>query len=193
MSHTRSSGLLHQVRTLFGSGVVAGLSDGYVYDGSAVATVLSRLLTVLGFLPESLSEADRQARAPFIVSLLGHETFHQLRVLAGTIRAGFAVTLAALCGVFLVVVRRRFAEPPTRWPSAIRMGILAFFAVLSAFCAVDAGLIGFRRRRDPRAHRPRLPRLVPRQVDPESACSASASASRSSWSSTTRSAAVMSR
>ncbi len=115
----------------------------YVYDGSAVATVLSRLLTVLGFLPESLSQADRQARAPFIVSLLGHGTFHQLRVLAGTIRAAFAVLLAALSAVVLVVARRRFAEPPTRWPSAIRLGILAFLAVLAAICAVDACLIGF--------------------------------------------------
>ena len=32
MSHTRSSGLLHQVRTLFGSGVVAGLSDAELLD-----------------------------------------------------------------------------------------------------------------------------------------------------------------
>ena len=53
--------------------------------------------------------------------------------------------LAALCAVFLVVARRRFAEPPTRWPSAIRLGILTFFAVLAASCAVDACLIGFQR------------------------------------------------
>ena len=53
--------------------------------------------------------------------------------------------LAALCAVFLVVARRRFAEPPTRWPSAIRLGILVFFAVLAASCGVDACLIGFQR------------------------------------------------
>jgi hypothetical protein len=116
-----------------------------VYDGSAVATVLSRLLTVLGFLPESLSEADRHARAPFIASWLGQETLQQLRILAGTIRAAIAVMLAGLCGVFLVVARRRFAVPPARWPSATRLGILTFFAVLAAFCAVDACLIGFQR------------------------------------------------
>ena len=98
----------------------------YVYekisDGSPM--VLSRLLSVLG---------------------LEHEILQQVRGLAGTIRAAFAVMLAALCAVFLVVARRRFAEPPTRWPSAIRLGILGFFAVLAASCAVDACLIGFQR------------------------------------------------
>jgi hypothetical protein len=73
------------------------------------------------------------------------ETFPQLRVLAGTLRTAVAVTLAALCGVILIVARRRFAAPPTRWPSAIRLGMLTFFAVLAAFCAVDACLIGFQR------------------------------------------------
>ena len=47
--------------------------------------------------------------------------------------------------MLVVVARRRFAEPPTRWPSAIRLGILVFFAVLAASCAVDACLIGFQR------------------------------------------------
>ena len=75
----------------------------------------------------------------------GHQTLQQVRALAGTIRAAFAVTLAALCGVFLVVARRRFAEPPMRWPSAIRLGILVFLAVLAASCGVDACLIGFQR------------------------------------------------
>jgi hypothetical protein len=69
----------------------------------------------------------------------------QLQVVAGTIRAAFAVTLAALCAVFLVVARRRFAEPPSRWPSAIRLGILTFFAVLAALCALDACVMGFQR------------------------------------------------
>jgi hypothetical protein len=55
------------------------------------------------------------------------------------------VTLAALCEVFLVVARRRFAEPPTRWPSDIRLGILGFFAVLAASCGVDACLIDLER------------------------------------------------
>jgi len=86
--------------------------------------VLSRLLTVPGF---------------------GHEILQQYRVLAGTFRAAFAVTLATLCAVFLVVARRRFAEPPTRWPSAIWLGIPGFFAVLAASCGVDACLIGFQR------------------------------------------------
>jgi RNA polymerase sigma factor (sigma-70 family) len=88
-------------------------------DGRAVAIVPSRLLITV-------------------------EAF-QLRALAGTIRAAFAVTLAALCAVLLVVARRRFAKPPTRWPSAIRLGILTFFAVLAALCALDACVIGFQR------------------------------------------------
>ncbi len=98
----------------------------YVYEkiGHVSAMVLSPLLTVLG--PE-----------------LGH--IQPVRVLAGTFRAAFAVTLAALCAVFLVVTRRRFAEPPTRWPSAIRLGILTFLAVLAASCGVDACLIRFQR------------------------------------------------
>ena len=55
------------------------------------------------------------------------------------------MTLAALAAVFLVGTRRRFAEPPTRWPSAIRLGILVFLAVLAASCVVDACLIRFQR------------------------------------------------
>ena len=117
----------------------------YVYDGSAVATVLSRLLTVLGFLPGSLNGVDQRAGTTFLVSWLGPGTLQQLRALAGSIRGAFAVTLAALCAVSLVVARRRFAQPPTRWPSAIRLGILTFFVVMAAICAVDACLIGFRR------------------------------------------------
>jgi RNA polymerase sigma factor (sigma-70 family) len=88
-------------------------------DGSAVAMVLSRWLPV--------------------------ETFVQLRILAGTIRAAVAVVLATLSALFLVVARRRFAESPTRWPSAIRLGILTFFLVLAALCGVDACLIACQR------------------------------------------------
>jgi hypothetical protein len=73
------------------------------------------------------------------------ETFPQLGALATTVRAAFALILAALCGAFLVVVRRRFLELPPRWPSSIRLAILTFFAVLAALCAVDAWLIGLQR------------------------------------------------
>ena len=69
----------------------------------------------------------------------------ELESLAGTITAVVAVILAALCGVLLVVARRRFVEPPTRWPSAIRLGIVTFFAVLALSCAVEACLIGVQR------------------------------------------------
>jgi hypothetical protein len=93
-----------------------------INDSSAM--VLSRLLTVPG---------------------LEHQALQQVRDLAGTIRAAFSVTLAALSAVFLVVARRRFAEPPTRWPSAIRLRMLGFFAVLAASCGVYACLIGFQR------------------------------------------------
>ena len=108
-----------------------------VSDGSPM--VLSRLLSV----PE-----------------LGPRTLLHVRFLAGTFRAAFALMLAALAAVFLVVARRRFAEPPTRWPSAIRLGVLGFLAVLAASCGVDACLIGFQRNCDSRPHRPGLSRLV---------------------------------
>jgi hypothetical protein len=88
-------------------------------EGSAVAMVVSRWLPVGSFV--------------------------QLRILAGTVRAAVAVVLATSCAVILVVARRRFAEPPTGWPSAIRLGILTFFVVLAASCAVDACLIAVQR------------------------------------------------
>ena len=99
----------------------------YVYEkiSGGSPMVLSRLLTVSGLEPATLQH---------------------VQALAGTFRAAFAVMLAALCAVFLVVARRRFAEPPTRWPSAIRLGIVVFFAVLAGSCAVDACLIGFQRK-----------------------------------------------
>jgi hypothetical protein len=93
-----------------------------ISDGSPM--VLSRLLTFSG--PEG-------------------QTLHEVRNFAGTIRATFAVLLAVLCAVFLVVARRRFAEPPTRWPSGLRLGILGFVAVLAVSCGVDACLVGFQR------------------------------------------------
>jgi hypothetical protein len=94
------------------------------------------------------------------------ETFPQLRVLAGTLRAAVAVLLAALCAVFLVVARRRFVEPPTRWPSAIRLGILAFFR--GAGCVMRRRCLSHRLRAkcDARANRPGLSRLIARSVDP---------------------------
>ena len=67
------------------------------------------------------------------------------RSLAGTITAVVAVILAALCGMLLIVARRRFVEAPTRWPSAIQLGIVTFFAVLAVSCALDACLIGVQR------------------------------------------------
>jgi hypothetical protein len=102
--------------------------------------------TLIAFL-RNASEKIGNGRAVAIVPsrlLITVEDF-QLRALARTIPAAFAVTLAALCAVFLVVARRRFAEPPSRWPSAIRLGILTFFAVLAVLCAIDACLIGFQR------------------------------------------------
>jgi hypothetical protein len=52
------------------------------------------------------------------------------------------VILAAICGALVVVARRRFVEPPPRWPSAIRLGLVTFFAMLAVSCALDAWLIG---------------------------------------------------
>lgn len=81
----------------------------------------------------------------FIGSRFAIETFlpQQVLAVAGTVRAALAVTLAALGGALVVVARRRWVESPMRWPSAIRLGILTFFAVLVALCVVDACLIGF--------------------------------------------------
>ncbi len=79
------------------------------------------------------------------VPVLEHEILQPVRILAATFRAAVAMALAAICAVFLVVARRRFADPPTRWPSALRLGILVFFAVLAVSCALDACFIGFQR------------------------------------------------
>ncbi len=99
--------------------------------------------TLLVLLRESYEKISNGS--PMVLSRLLVVPWPHVRLLAGTFRAAFAVTLAALAAVFLVVARRRFAEPPTRWPSAIRLGILTFFAVLAASCAVDACIIGFQR------------------------------------------------
>jgi RNA polymerase sigma factor (sigma-70 family) len=102
------------------------------------------LIATIRFVFEKISEgAAAVAMVPW--RWFEPETFPQLRALAGTIRAAVAVTLAALCALHLVVARRRFAQQPTRWPSAIRLGFLTFFAVLAALCAVEVWLIGNQR------------------------------------------------
>jgi RNA polymerase sigma factor (sigma-70 family) len=115
-------------------------------DGSAVVMAMSWAFSLLGLMPDTLRDADKQQRTLFIVSALCNEASEQLRVLAWTTRAIFAMALAAMVSVFLVVVRRRFSEKFTRWPSAIRLGVLGFLAVLALACAVDACLVGYQRR-----------------------------------------------
>jgi thiol-disulfide isomerase/thioredoxin len=61
------------------------------------------------------------------------------------VRAAFAVALAALAAVFLVIARRRWAKTPLRRTSLVRLGILSFLGVLAAACAVDAGFLAARR------------------------------------------------
>jgi RNA polymerase sigma factor (sigma-70 family) len=99
------------------------------------------LIATIRYVSERISDGTA-AVAMFLPRQFEPETFPQLGVLAGTIRASVAVILSALCGVLLVVARRRFGESPPRWPSAIRLGILTFFAVLAPLCAFDAWLIG---------------------------------------------------
>ena len=118
------------------------------------------LIAIIRDASEKIGNGTAVAMVPS--RLLSPPRPSQLRALAGTFRAAFAVMLAALCAVFLVVARRRFAEPPTRWPSAIRLGILTFFAVLAAFCAVDACAHRLPAKCDSRANRPGLSRLVQR-------------------------------
>jgi hypothetical protein len=110
----------------------------FLANDTLIATILS--------LYENISDGSTAALA-FIVSRFEPETFQlwQLRAVASTTRAAVAVILSALCGVSLVVAQRRFAEPPTRWLSAIRLGILTFFAVLAGLCVLDACLMAFQR------------------------------------------------
>jgi RNA polymerase sigma factor (sigma-70 family) len=105
------------------------------------------LIASMRYVNEKFSDSsvDRYVRTTFIVSWLEQGPLQQVQALVGTIRAPFAVTLAVLCAVFVVVARRRFAQPPTRWPSDIRMGVLSFFVALAVICAVDACLVGLRR------------------------------------------------
>ncbi len=123
--------------------------------GVVLLAVFALALAVLFFLAnDTLIATLRYAHEKFgdgppvamvLSGWLGPGIIWQLESLAGTITAAVAVILAALCGVLLVVARRRFVEPPTRWPSAIRLGIVTFFAVLALSCAVDACLIGVQR------------------------------------------------
>ena len=115
-------------------------------DWSAVVMAMSWAFSLLGLMPGTLRDADKQQRTLFIVSALCNEASQQLRVLAWTTRAIVAMALAAMVSVFLVVGRRRFSEKSTRWPSAIRLGVLGFLAVLALACAVDACLVGYQRR-----------------------------------------------
>ena len=104
--------------------IMAAIRDVNEKIGGDSPMVLRRLLAVTG---------------------VGHDLQH-VRIVAGTFRAAFAVMLAVLSAVFLIVNRRRFAEPPLRWPSAIRLGVLIFFAVLAVSCGVEACLIGLQRK-----------------------------------------------
>ena len=104
------------------------------------------LIALVRDLSEKFSDGSPMVLARLLAGTgLEHGPLQQLRVVAGTFRAALAAMLAVLCAVSVVVARRRFAEPPTRWPSAIRLGIVGFFAVLAASCGVDACLIGFQR------------------------------------------------
>jgi RNA polymerase sigma factor (sigma-70 family) len=116
----------------------------------AVALVVSFFLANDTLIATIQHVQERISSGPAAAAMVGSrwfapETFPQLRALAGTVRAAFAVILAALCGMGVVFARRRFVEPPTRWPSAIRLGILTFFAALAASCAADAWLIRLER------------------------------------------------
>jgi len=114
-------------------------------DGSAVVMATSWAFTILGFLPETLSDAEKHQRTVLIASWVCNEAFQQLRILPWSARGIFALALAALSAVFLVAARQRFAESPMRWLSSRRLAFLGFLAVLAVACAGDACLIAYQR------------------------------------------------
>ena len=71
--------------------------------GSAVAMVMSWLFTVLGVLPDTLGEAEKHQRTLFVAAFVLNEGFQQIRILAWTAQGIFALALAVLSAVFLVI------------------------------------------------------------------------------------------
>jgi hypothetical protein len=103
------------------------------------------LIATIRYAYEKISGGSPMVRSLWLSVIgLDHRPLQEIRVLAGTLGAVFAVTLAALSAVCVVVARRRFVEPRARWPSAIRLGAVVFFAVLAACCGVNACLIGIK-------------------------------------------------
>jgi RNA polymerase sigma factor (sigma-70 family) len=127
--------------------LIASIQLAYekVCDGSAIVAVLAWAFTMLGYLPETLDEPYKQQRTLSIACELWTGAHQQVSVISGTIRAAFAVTLAAVSAVFLVVARRRLGGTPLRWQSAVRLWILGFLAVLAVACIVDACRIAYER------------------------------------------------
>ena len=127
--------------------LVANMQLAYqkVGDGSAIVAVLAWAFTMLGYLPETLDEPYKHQTTLSIACELSNGSIQQLRVISGTVRAAFAVSLATLSAVLLVVARCRFAGTPPRWISAVRQGILGFFTVLAVACVVDACRIAYER------------------------------------------------
>ena len=113
--------------------------------GSGVAMAMAWVFTFLGLLPDTLGEAEKHHRTLLVAAFVLNEGFQQIRILAWTARGIFAVALAALSAVFLVIGRRRFTERPMRFSSAIRMGLLGFLTVLAVTCGVDSCLIAYQR------------------------------------------------
>jgi RNA polymerase sigma factor (sigma-70 family) len=127
--------------------LIASIQLAYqkVCDGSAIVAVLAWAFTMLGYLPETLDEPYKQQRILSIACELWTGAHQQVRVISGTVRAAFAVTLAAQSAVLLVVARRRLGGTPMRWLSAVRLAILGFLAVLAVACVVDACRIAYER------------------------------------------------
>jgi RNA polymerase sigma factor (sigma-70 family) len=127
--------------------LIASIQLAYekVCDGSAIVAVLAWAFTMLGYLPETLDEPYKQQRILSIACDLWTGAHQQVRVISGTIRAAFSVSLAALAAAILVVARRRLAGTPMRWLSAVRLAIMGFLAVLAVACVVDACRIAYER------------------------------------------------
>jgi RNA polymerase sigma factor (sigma-70 family) len=120
---------------------IIGVLYDRVTDGSALGMILSWPFALMGLFPDSLSEADKHQRIMALAPLLFGQAFQQIRNLAGSGRAAFALVLAAIIAVFVVEACRRFAKSPLRRASIVRLGTIGFLGVLAVVCAGDALLI----------------------------------------------------
>ena len=95
-------------------------------DGSMVVKVVSGILTILGLLPDTISEADKHSRTLFAVSWLGNQASAGSNA-CGDISRELHRDAGGRFRVPLVVVRRRLAQDaPAVDDPTLRLGIFGF-------------------------------------------------------------------